>query len=202
VQFIIDTVLANPKEINLVAVGPLTDIALAIRLEPKVASLAKRIVLMGGSFCGGNVTEFAEFNTFADPEAAQIVFSSKANLVMFPLDCTMQVRLSKERLANYHTMKGKAATMVAACMDTYMYNYTRFNQGLPVLHDPLCIAFLIDPTLFCLHRKEVSVELANKEKYGRTLAGKPCTEGGVSVALQADTERFWFLMDKALSELQ
>ncbi|AEV28885.1 Inosine-uridine nucleoside N-ribohydrolase [Sphaerochaeta pleomorpha str. Grapes] len=202
VQYIIDTVLANPNQINLVAVGPLTDIALAIRVEPKVALLAKRIVIMGGSFSRGNVTEFAEFNTYADPEAAQIVFTSGANLFLFPLDCTMQVRLSKERLASYHAMHKKASTMVSACMDTYMYNYERFNQGLPVLHDPLCIAFLIDPTLFGLHRKEVTVELAEKKEYGRTLAGKDCTNGGVSVALQAKTEGFWALMDSALATLQ
>jgi ribosylpyrimidine nucleosidase len=202
VQFIIDTILENPNEINVVAIGPLTDVAQAIRLEPKIVSLVKSIVLMGGSFSQGNVTAFAEFNTFADPEAAQIVFSSKANLIMFPLDCTTQVRLSKERLASYHELKGKAAAMVAACMDTYMDNYKRFNQGLPILHDPLCIAYLIDPTLFELHRKEVTVELEDKKEYGRTLEGKSCTEKGVSVALKADTDRFWNMMDKALGELQ
>jgi ribosylpyrimidine nucleosidase len=202
VRFIVDTVMANPHEITLVALGPLTDIALALRLEPQVARLARQIVSMGGSFCGGNVTEAAEFNAYADPEAAQIVFSSGASVVMFPLDCTMQVRLGKERLAAYHRMGRKAAGMVAACMDTYMDNYTRLDLGLPVLHDPLCVAYLADPEMFGLHEAHVTVELRDRSEYGRTIATDSLPEDRVKIAKEVDPSRFWAMLDDALLNLR
>ena len=201
IRFIIDTIMANPGEITLVPVGPLTDIALAMQAEPKIISLVKEIVLMGGSFVGGNVTKDAEFNTYADPEAAQIVFSSGAPLVMFPLDCTTKVNLTPEALARYKTFEGASAKLFCDCMDTYMANYQRKGAGHPAMHDPLCIAYLIDPTPFSYERHEVSVELADEATYGKTLRGKDCKEGGVLVAKKADTTRFWSLIDQALRNL-
>ncbi len=201
IQFIIDTIMANPHEITLVPVGPLTDIAIAIQQEPRIVRLVKEIVLMGGSFIGGNVTRDAEFNTYADPEAAQIVFSSGAPLVMFPLDCTTKVTLSPETLARYKAFKGKGAELFCSCMDTYMANYQRKGVGYPAMHDPLCIAYLIDPKPFVYERHEVTVELDERASYGKTLRGKECEEGGVLVVKKADTTCFWSLIDEALFSL-
>lgn len=201
IQFIIDTILDNPHEITLVPVGPLTDIAIAMRQEPKIIALVKEIVMMGGSFVGGNVTPSAEFNTYADPEAAQIVFTSGAPLVMFPLDCTTKVTLSPEALTRYKTFEGTSARLFCACMDTYMANYQRKGVGYPAMHDPLCIAYLIDPKPFTYERHEVSVELVDKATYGKTLKGRECSEGGVLVAKKADTIHFWALIDQALHAL-
>lgn len=201
IRFIIDTIMANPGEITLVPVGPLTDIALAMQAEPRIISLVKEIVLMGGSFVGGNVTKDAEFNTYADPEAAQIVFSSGAPLVMFPLDCTTKVNLSPEALERYKTFEGASAKLFCDCMDTYMANYQRKGAGHPAMHDPLCIAYLIDPTPFSYERHEVSVELLDEATYGKTLRGEDCKEGGVLVAKKADTTHFWSLIDQALRNL-
>lgn len=201
IRFIIDTIMANPGEITLVPVGPLTDIALAMQAEPRIISHVKEIVLMGGSFVGGNVTKDAEFNTYADPEAAQIVFSSGAPLVMFPLDCTTKVNLSPEALERYKTFEGASAKLFCDCMDTYMANYQRKGAGHPAMHDPLCIAYLIDPTPFSYERHEVSVELLDEATYGKTLRGEDCKEGGVLVAKKADTTHFWSLIDQALRNL-
>ena len=201
IRFIIDTIMANPGEITLVPIGPLTDIALAMQQEPKIIHLVKEIVLMGGSFVGGNVTSDAEFNTYADPEAAQIVFSSGAPLVMFPLDCTTRVNLSPEALARYKTFSGESAKLFCACMDTYMANYQRKGKGHPAMHDPLCIAYLIDPKPFTYERHEVSVELVDQATYGKTLKGKDCKEGGVLVAKKAELTHFWSLIDQALIAL-
>ncbi|HKL57278.1 MAG TPA: nucleoside hydrolase [Sphaerochaeta sp.] len=201
IQYIIDTIMANPGEITLVPVGPLTDIALAMQQEPRIITHVKEIVLMGGSFVGGNVTAEAEFNTYADPEAAQIVFSSGAPLVMFPLDCTTKVTLSPEALERYRTFKGKGARLFCSCMDTYMANYQRKGKGNPAMHDPLCIAFLINPKPFTYERHEVSVELEDPGTYGKTLRGEDCKEGGVLVAKKADTTHFWSLIDEALLTL-
>lgn len=201
ISFIVDTIMANPGAITLVPVGPLTDIALAMQKEPKIIHLVKEIVLMGGSFVGGNVTSEAEFNIYADPEAAQAVLSSGAPLVMFPLDCTTKVTLSPEALARYKTFTGEGSKLFCACMDTYMANYQRQGAGHPAMHDPLCIAYLIDPSLFTYERHEVSVELDDPFSYGKTLRGADCTSGGVLVAKGADTTGFWSLMDQALLAL-
>ncbi|MBI9095306.1 MAG: nucleoside hydrolase [Sphaerochaeta sp.] len=201
IQFIIDTIMNNPGEITLVPVGPLTDIALAMQQEPRIIRVVKQIVLMGGSFVGGNVTPEAEFNTYADPEAAQIVFSSGAPLVMFPLDCTTKVTLSPDALARYKTFGGESAKLFCSCMDTYMANYQKKGVGYPAMHDPLCIAYLIDPKPFTYERHGVSVELEDQATYGKTLRGKPCKEGGVLVAKGADTTHFWSLIDQALLAL-
>ena len=201
IQCIIDTIMANPHEITLVPVGPLTDIAIAMQEEPRIISLVKEIVLMGGSFVGGNVTKEAEFNTYADPEAAQIVFASGAPLVMFPLDCTTKVTLSPEALARYKTFSGKSSKLFCDCMDTYMANYKKKGVGYPAMHDPLCIAYLIDPEKFTYERHEVSVELTDKTTYGKTIRGKDRKEGGVLVAKKADTDHFWALIDQALTDL-
>ena len=86
-------------------------------------------------------------------------------------------------------------------MDTYMANYQRKGKGHPAMHDPLCIAYLIDPKPFTYERHEVSVELVDQATYGKTLRGETCKEGGVLVAKKADTTHFWSLIDQALIAL-
>ncbi len=106
VSAMIRLVKRYPGEVTIISVGPLTDLAHALRREPALPSLVKEIVVMSGSFSGGNVTENAEFNAYADPEAAAIVFSSGAPLVMLTLDITRTVTLSRERLKYLRTVEG------------------------------------------------------------------------------------------------
>lgn len=201
VQFIIDTVLANPHEITLVPTGPLTDIAMAIRLEPKVAELVKQIVFMGGSTGEGNVTYSAEFNIYADPEAAHIVCTSGAPLVMMGLDVTLQVMLTDERLDRYKRFPGKAAKMFCASMDNYMASCRRHGHDYPAMHDPCCVAYLIDPEMFICERRELLIELHGTHTYGRTVVGPYLKEGGVSIATKTEPEKFWKLLDIAFDNL-
>ncbi|MGH0053695.1 MAG: nucleoside hydrolase, partial [Sphaerochaetaceae bacterium] len=146
-----------PNELSLICVGPLTDLALAMQRDEAIVNLAKQIIIMGGSFSGGNITEHAEFNVFADPEAAQMVFSSGAQLVLFPLDCTRQVTLSPSQLEGYHAINTQSAQVFSACMDTYQANYERHKQGQPQMHDPLCVAYLEDPSHVQTEYKRVRV---------------------------------------------
>ena len=108
IEFIIDTVMRNPGEISFVSVGPYTDLAIALKAEPALARNLKRIVLMGGSSTLGNVTSSAEFNIYADPEAAQIVFHSGADIYLMPLDCTLNVVLNPEIQQRLYSVGGKA----------------------------------------------------------------------------------------------
>ncbi|MFA6688914.1 MAG: nucleoside hydrolase [Sphaerochaetaceae bacterium] len=201
VRFIIDTVLANPHEITLVPTGPLTDIAMAIRMEPAVADLVKEIVFMGGSTGEGNVTYSAEFNIFADPEAAQIVCTSGAPLVMMGLDVTLQVMLTDERLDTYREFPEKAASMFCASMDNYMASCRRHGHDYPAMHDPCCIAYLLDRDMFSFERRELQIELQGALTYGRTVVGPHLDEGGALIAKKTKPEQFWNMLDTAFRNL-
>ncbi len=192
---------AHPGEISIISVGPLTDLALAMQQDREVAALAKQIVIMGGSFSKGNVTPEAEFNIYADPEAAQVVFSSGANLVLFPLDCTRQVTLSPGRLEGYHTIKTRSAEVFSACMDTYQANYERQKQGWPQIHDPLCVAYLVDPSKVMTEYKRVRVVTEQGSSYGKTIKEETQENDGVTIATSIDIPWFWSLVDEAFSVL-
>ncbi|MDN5334001.1 MAG: hypothetical protein PWP59_1263 [Sphaerochaeta sp.] len=201
IDAIIRLVHTYPHEITIISVGPLTDLALAMQKDSEVAHIAKQIIIMGGSFSAGNVTDFAEFNIYADPEAAQIVFSSGANLVLFPLDCTRQVTLSPSRLEGYHTIKTNSAQVFAACMDTYQANYARQKQGSPQMHDPLCVAYLADPEKVQTEYKRVWVVIEKGPTYGKTVKEETKNNDGVHIATSIDIPWFWSLVDKALAVL-
>lgn len=200
VNFIIETVMNNPGEITLVPTGPLTDIAMAIRMEPKVATYAKQIVAMGGSMGEGNVTASAEFNIYADPEAAEIVFASGANVVLMPLDVTYQVQLTQKLYDKYRALSGKAVEMFCASMGNYIESCRRFGYDYPAMHDPCCVAYIIDPSIFEFERRDMHVELRGSHTYGRTV-GRLCKKDGILVGVKAQVPRFWELMDRAFQNL-
>lgn len=201
IEALIRLVKANPHQITIVSVGPLTDLALALSREPSVASLCKQIVIMGGSFSRGNVTESAEFNTFADPEAAERVFSSGAKMVLFPLDCTRQVTLSRNRLSDFQTRKGLSNAVFCACMESYTANYTKRGQGEPQMHDPLCVAYLVDPSKVETEYCTVSVDIKEGPTYGKTTKVATISENGVLIAKRIDIPWFWTLVERALANL-
>ena len=109
-------VKANPGEITIVAVGPLTNVALALRADPDLAAKIKAIVIMGGSLSGGNVTPAAEFNLYVDPEAARIVFDAGVPLTMVGLDVTRKVLFTDERLKVMETAKNPSGIAAAKIM--------------------------------------------------------------------------------------
>ncbi len=201
IEALIAMVKANPHQISIVSVGPLTDLALAMSKEPAVAQLCKQIIIMGGSFSRGNVTEHAEFNTFADPEAAQLVFSSGARLVLFPLDCTRLVTLGPARLSDFHTRAGRSTEVFCACMDSYTANYTRRGQGEPQMHDPLCVAYLVDPSKVETEYCVVHVDTDEGPTYGKTTKEPANSDVGVLVAKSIDIPWFWSLTERALANL-
>lgn len=199
VQFIIDTVLNNPHQVTLVPTGPLSDIAIAIRLESRLPQLVKQIVLMGGSLGRGNVTAHAEFNIFADPEAAHIVFSSGAKIVMMGLDVTLQVILDQKRSNTYLHYTSQQAQMFHASMADYAAKCKAFGFDWPAMHDPCCIAYVVEPSMFTLTPYQIDVVLHDKERYGQTVATTVQATTKTEVALQVDTERFWALLERSLA---
>ncbi len=201
VNFIVETVMNNPHEVTLVPTGPLSNIAMAIRLEPRLPEMVKQIVLMGGSLGAGNRTPHAEFNIFADGEAASIVFDSGAPIVMMGLDVTLQVLLDEERLQRYKSLNTKASAMFSASMENYMEACRRHGAEYPAMHDPCCIAYLVDPTIFELEEHTIDVVLKDEERYGKTIALPIDESKRVLVGKGADTSRFWPLLERAFNNL-
>jgi len=203
VRFIIDTVMASPPgEVSLIAVGPLTNVAMAMRLEPQLPLMLDELIVMGGSSGAGNVTPSAEFNIHADPEAAAIVFDSGAPLVMFGLPVTTTVVLDRERLARYARLPGAAARIFAASMERYSAACERYIGESPAMHDPCCVAYAAEPDISRLGRYRVDIELSGTHTRGRTVVdvhgvtGRPAN---ASVALDIDRDRFWALLEASLA---
>lgn len=168
VDFIIKTLRSAPAgAITLCPLGPLTNIATALRRAPDIAGRIGRIVLMGGAhFAGGNITPAAEFNIYVDPEAAAVVFGSGVPIVAMPLDVTHRALTSRAWIAEMGALGTPAGTAVASWTGFYeRYDKEKFgHEGAP-LHDPCVIAYLIAPGLFT--GREVNVEIEVEGRYTR-----------------------------------
>ena len=121
VDFMVETLMERPAgTITLCALGPMTNIALALVREPRIASRIKRIVAMGGGFFeGGNVTPTAEFNIYVDPQAARLVFEAGIPITLIPLDCTHQALTTKARVEKFRVMPNKTGPAVAQLLDFF-----------------------------------------------------------------------------------
>ena len=173
VDFIIATLMEQDSgTITLCPLGPLTNIAMALNREPRIAARIKQIVLMGGGFFeGGNVTPTAEFNIYVDPHAADIVLRSGIPIVMMPLDVTHKALTTAKRTQSFR----KLGTTVGVAIADMLEFFERFDEqkygtdGGP-LHDPCVIAWLLEPTLFTGRHCNVTVETASELTMGMTVA--------------------------------
>lgn len=160
-EFIVETVLANPGEITLVPVGPLTNIALAMRLEPKIINQVSEVVLMGGAaHVPGNITPLAEANIYHDPHAAQMVFSADWQVTMVGLDVTHQVVMDNayfDRLLAAHNPSVDLIRKILPCYRGY-FDSSYGANGAIFTHDPSAVAYVIRPELFQVQKAPVVVE--------------------------------------------
>lgn len=172
VDYLIQRFLAEPKELTLFAVGPLTNIALAIRKEPKFAEAVKELVVMGGAIrSGGNVTPLAEFNIHEDPHAAHIVFNSGIPITLIPLDATYRCLLAPADVERLLKTGSPVAHFVRDVMADYMAFYSKY-EGFAgcALHDPLTVAAIIAPELLHLEEHYVDVDVSGGVSTGKTYA--------------------------------
>ncbi len=196
---------AQRDDLWLVAVGPLTNVALALATEPALAQRLKGISIMGGAYGPGNTTAAAEFNIWADPEAAQMVFESGANIVMAGLDVTHQFRMTDERIARLRSAGGRVAGFAADLL-TYFSAAYRKHAGVAgggPLHDPCAVFAVTDPQLFGSARRHVAVETAGRLTRGMTVVdrrGSLGREPNATVLEEIDDGAAFELLLEAVSQ--
>ena len=203
VDLLIDLALTSPGDLTLIATGPLTNIACAIRREPRMLAGIERIVLMGGSLGLGNWTPAAEFNIATDPEAAHIVFTCGRPVTMVGLDVTHQTLAIPAVFARIQALHTPVAEMVVAALQYYADAYRRiFEFPAPPLHDPCAVAAVIDPSLLTSKPMWVGIELRGEYTTGRTVCDRYGVTGNptnVEVGLALDVPRFWDLLISTLA---
>jgi inosine-uridine nucleoside N-ribohydrolase len=190
--------------VTLVAIGPLTNVALLLARYPEMESALERIVLMGGAIGEGNMTPAAEFNIWTDPEAAARVFESGIDLSMVGLDVTYQALMGPHHAERF-AAAGRAGKLVA---DLYAF-YSRFHprrlvQNAAPVHDAVAMAHVIDPTLFDVRDCGVKIDTGGELSRGRTyvdlwgVAGWPAN---CHVAIGVDSERFFELLIEGIASV-
>jgi purine nucleosidase len=176
----------RPGELTLVALGPLTNLAIALNVEPELPELLKSVVVMGGAYTvPGNTTPAAEFNILVDPEAADQVFTAPfPNLTAVGLDVTAQVALTRDDwgAVNAASSLARAAALLSGVGRSA---FSKLGRDEFSLHDPLSVAAAIDPTLISVQKLAISVDTVEPE-LGRTRIAGP---GPVNVALSVDSQR-------------
>lgn len=182
-DFIIRMVREHPHEIVLVPIGPLTNIAIAIRKCPEIVPLIRKIVLMGGMIHG----DTAEWNILCDPEAARIVYTSGAELYAVGLDVTLQCVLSAEQVERFGKLSDKGSVVLGGMLRKWM---AHVSSGTPILHDPLTVGCVIDPTFVGCGTYQVSVELEGEGR-GRTVIAPGDARGAsIHVAETVEKDRY------------
>lgn len=173
VDFLVETLRREPAgSVTPVALGPLTNIATALRRAPDIAPRIARIVLMGGAYFEvGNITPAAEFNIYVDPEAADIVFRAGVPITMAPLDVTHRALVTRPRRDALRALPGRIGAAVAGWTDFFeRFDREKYgSEGAP-LHDPCAIAWLLRPDLFRGREINVEIETEGRLTLGMTVA--------------------------------
>ncbi|NVP54817.1 nucleoside hydrolase [Mycoplana rhizolycopersici] len=172
VDFLVDTLRNEPAgTVTLCALGPLTNIALALQKAPEIVGRVAEIVMMGGGFFeGGNITPAAEFNIYVDPEAADIVFKSGIPIVMMPLDVTHKVLTLRTRVDKLKTIGTRPAKALVEMLEFFeRFDVEKYGSDGGPLHDPTVIAYLLRPGLFGGRDCNVEIETASPLTVGMTV---------------------------------
>jgi pyrimidine-specific ribonucleoside hydrolase len=191
----------SPEPVTIIATGPLTNIAVLFSAFPEVKQNIARISFMGGSAGAGNWTAAAEFNFYADPEAADIVLSSGLPLLMSGLNVTEQAFITGDEIDAIRALGGQTPVLIAALLDFYLGVYMK--RGFPgaALHDPCAVASLTNPELFVSRPYHVTVETQGKHTAGMSLVDiRRWSDAQPNVTVNMDLDRKGFiklLMDAA-----
>ena len=204
VDVLIDSALSDdPRPLTVVAVGPLTNVATALRRAPDIAGRIERVAVMGGAIGLGNVTPSAEFNIYVDPEAAREVTESGIPLTLVPLEVTHRALATEDVLVRIGRIGSRVSEVSIALMRFFAATYRQqFGFDAPAVHDPCAVAWVIDATIVPTRRINVTVETESALTLGRTvcdLYSKTGRPPNADVGVDLDVERYWEVMVGALS---
>lgn len=200
VDYLLDTVTAAPGEVTLVATGPLTNIALAVRREPRLVTMVRDFVIMGGSAGRGAGTPAAEFNIAADPEAAAVVFGAGWTVTMVGLDVTLRARATAQVRGRMRELGALADELLLPALERYGTDpaaagpdTTDTGSPDPPVHDVCAVAHVARPGLLRCRPARVEVETASRRTPGRTVADfrAPSADCNALVALAVDVPALW-----------
>ncbi|KZL17814.1 Pyrimidine-specific ribonucleoside hydrolase RihB [Pseudovibrio axinellae] len=209
VEYLVETYRSTTDPISLVPVAPLTNIAAALAIEPKLVNLIPEVVIMGGGHDVGNVTPAAEFNIWADPEAAYTVFNAGfEKLTMVPLDATHKALVTASQCIQFGELGTPAGQAMAACTGHRIGIHDKIQRmdiehSAPV-HDALCIAHLIQPEVITLEEHPVDIETHGELSVGRTIIDKNrrgLKPVNCKVAFDADAALFVEIMMKTFAKI-
>lgn len=186
----------RPGELTFVCVGPLTNLAVALRLEPELPRLLRRLVIMGGAFrVPGNVTQAAEFNIYVDPEAAALVARADVRATFIGLDVTRQTALSRDAWQRLAAIEKPAAQLIwAVCRDAF----ERRGSDRVHLHDPLALAVALRPEFVTCRQAAVAIETGTEATIGETSLVDDPLRAQHQVALEVNVDAFLAYFERTL----
>lgn len=193
VEFLVDTVRARPGEITILAIGPLTNIAVALRQDPRFARQVKQVVIMGGAVAAlpdghGNATPNAEFNFWVDPEAARAVLRSGIPIHLSPLNVSRKTALDR---GWYERMVATDTAITGLIRETMGPTYAARPDTTALMYDQVAVASLIDPTLVDTREMFVDVDISHGINYGVSVGGArrwPGADGAQRITVQYDLD--------------
>lgn len=202
VLYLAETLLQSDGDITVVTTGPMTNLAMAIRLYPEILPKIKEIVLMGGTYQLGNMTPAAEFNIFADADAAHVAFTCGRKITMVGLDVSRKALCLPsvmERMGKIGTSAGKLFIDIMTYFNKTQKQVFGWDGG--PLHDPITIAFLIDPTVLTIKEMFTQIDIRGEQSYGRTNCDFFNNSGqkpNSFVATDINVAKFWDIIEAGL----
>lgn len=202
VLYLAETLLQSDGDITVVTTGPMTNLAMAIRLYPEILPKIKEIVLMGGTYQLGNMTPAAEFNIFADADAAHVAFTCGRKITMVGLDVSRKALCLPsvmERMSKIGTSASKLFIEIMTFFNTTQKQVFGWDGG--PLHDPITIAFLIDPTVLTVKEMFTQIDIRGEQSYGRTNCDFFHNSGqkpNSFVATDINVAKFWDIIEAGL----
>ena len=200
VLWMIDTLMKSDGDITVVTTGPMTNLGMAMRMEPAIIPKIKEIVLMGGAYTNGNVTPAAEFNIIEDADAAYVCFTSGRPITMVGLDVTRKALCYPSIVDRMDKIGNKASKLFVDLMRHFCKSQKEVFgwEGGP-LHDPITIAYLIDPSVITVKPMYCEIDIFSQQSLGRTncdFFGYLKKEPNVNVAIAVDADKYWDIIEE------
>ena len=192
VNYLVRAIMAAPEgSLTVCTLGPMTNLAMAMTMEPRIVPRIREVVLMGGGFFeGGNATPAAEFNIFVDPHAAHKVFESGVPVTMAPIDCTYTAQMTPEWLDALRATGSHAAIEAANLADFYrQYGAHKFPTAARPIHDACVTGYLLAPEIYEQRSCSVTVDIVSPETIGMTVVDWWHVTGSAQELQRATTDR-------------